>query len=196
VDGVDDFGVVDAAQVSGGDPEVSVLDTRVIWQRAAGGNPHRRGRRPASEPRERVSHAASRMDQRPARNVHEVLAQRTARSALRSLLGPIRMELVNRPPPLPRPHDPRRPRLNRNAPRGCGGRFLRWTRTQRIRTAAAIPVEVVIADAGSTPAFLRIAAKAAHLRELGMSDRAIAQALDVSDKTVAKAIDATRRDFG
>ncbi|HEY2642946.1 MAG TPA: hypothetical protein VGI56_04250 [Galbitalea sp.] len=46
------------------------------------------------------------------------------------------------------------------------------------------------------PAFLRIAATAAHLRELGMTDRAIALALDVSDKTVAKAIDATRRDFG
>jgi len=53
----------------------------------------------------------------------------------------------------------------------------------------------MLVDAGSTPAFLRIAAKAAHLRELGMSDRAIAQALDVSDKTVAKAIDAARRDF-
>jgi tetrahydromethanopterin S-methyltransferase subunit H len=59
-----------------------------------------------------------------------------------------------------------------------------------MRTAPAIPVEAVIVDAGSTPAFLRIAA-AAHLRELGMSDRAIARALDVSDKTVAKAIDAT-----
>jgi predicted transcriptional regulator len=65
-----------------------------------------------------------------------------------------------------------------------------------MRTAAGIPVEAVIVDAGSIPAFLRIAEMAAHLRELGMSDRAIAQALNVSDKTVAKAIDATRCDFG
>ena len=54
----------------------------------------------------------------------------------------------------------------------------------------------MIVDAGSTPAFPRIAEKAAHLRELGLSDRAIAQTLNVSDKTVAKAIDATRCDFG
>ena len=41
---------------------------------------------------------------------------------------------------------------------------------------------------GSTPAFLKIAAKAAPLRELGMSDRAIARAIGVSDKTVAKSL--------
>ncbi len=45
---------------------------------------------------------------------------------------------------------------------------------------------MTIVDAGSTPAFLEIAAKAAHLRELGMSDRAIARATGVSDKTVAE----------
>jgi hypothetical protein len=39
--------------------------------------------------------------------------------------------------------------------------------------------------------FLTIGAKAAHLRELGMSDRAIARGLGISDKTVAKAISAT-----
>jgi hypothetical protein len=59
---------------------------------------------------------------------------------------------------------------------------------QRIRTAASIPVVVTIVDAGSTPAFLEIAAKAAHLRELGMSDRAIARVIGVSDKTVAKSL--------
>jgi transposase len=37
------------------------------------------------------------------------------------------------------------------------------------------------------PVYLRIAEKAKHLQELGMSDRAIARALGVSDKTVAKA---------
>jgi hypothetical protein len=64
----------------------------------------------------------------------------------------------------------------------------RWTRPQRIRTAAAIPVFAEVVDAGSTPVFLQIGAKAAHLRELGMSDRAIARALGVSGKTVAKSI--------
>ncbi len=45
-----------------------------------------------------------------------------------------------------------------------------------------------IVDAGSTPAYLEIGGNAAHLRELGMSDRAIARAIGVSDKTVAKSL--------
>jgi hypothetical protein len=60
---------------------------------------------------------------------------------------------------------------------------------QRIRTAAAIPLEAVIVDPAEVPIYLRIAEKAKHLRELGMSDKAIARALGVSDKTVTKAID-------
>lgn len=68
----------------------------------------------------------------------------------------------------------------------------RWRRTQRIRTAAAIPVEAVIVDYAEVPVYLRIAEKAKHLRELGMSDKAIARALGVSDKTVAKAVDLSR----
>lgn len=57
-----------------------------------------------------------------------------------------------------------------------------------MRTAAAIPLVVTIVDAGSTPVFLEIATKAAQLRELGMSDRAIARAVGVSDKTVSKSL--------
>ena len=38
------------------------------------------------------------------------------------------------------------------------------------------------------PVYQRIAQKALHLRELGLSDRVIAQRLGVSDKTVGKAI--------
>ena len=49
---------------------------------------------------------------------------------------------------------------------------------------------MTIVDAGSIPVFLQIRPKATHLRELGMSDRAIASALGVSDKTVAKSISA------
>jgi plasmid maintenance system antidote protein VapI len=36
--------------------------------------------------------------------------------------------------------------------------------------------------------YQQLAAKARHLRELGLSDRAIARALGVTDKTVAKAV--------
>ena len=69
----------------------------------------------------------------------------------------------------------------------------RWTRTQRIRTAAAIPIEAVIIDHVEVPVYLGIADEAKHLRELGMSDKAIARVLGVSDKTVAKAVDASWR---
>ena len=78
--------------------------------------------------------------------------------------------------------------IDKNRPR-WRGRFesiARWTRTQRIRTAARIPVQAVIIDGADVPVFLRIADKAKHLSQLGMSDRAIARALGVSDKTVAK----------
>jgi hypothetical protein len=74
--------------------------------------------------------------------------------------------------------------------------FKRWTRTQRIRTAAAIPVEAVIVDNAEVPVYLRIAEKAKHLRELGMSDKAIARTLGVTDKTVAKAIGLAARGPG
>jgi hypothetical protein len=46
---------------------------------------------------------------------------------------------------------------------------------------------VVIVDQADPPVYLRIAVKAKHLRELGMSGRATARRLGVSDKTVAKA---------
>jgi predicted transcriptional regulator len=51
-----------------------------------------------------------------------------------------------------------------------------------------MPVEAAIVDQTDAPIYLRIAAKAKHLRELGMSDRAIARALGVTDKTIAKAL--------
>jgi hypothetical protein len=66
--------------------------------------------------------------------------------------------------------------------------LLQWTRTQRIRTVTGIAVEVSIAETVESPVYEQIAGKAQHLRELGMSDKAIARALQVSDKTVAKAI--------
>jgi hypothetical protein len=62
------------------------------------------------------------------------------------------------------------------------------TRTQRIRTASAILIEAVVVDPLEVLTYRRIAAKARQLRELGMSDRAIARSLGVSGKTIAKAI--------
>ena len=59
---------------------------------------------------------------------------------------------------------------------------------KEFETAATIPLVVPIVDTGSTPVYLEIRNRAAHLRELGISDRAIARALGLSDKTVAKSI--------
>ena len=75
---------------------------------------------------------------------------------------------------------------------GGSNSLQRWTRTQRIRTAAAIPVEATIVDQVEAPVYLKLGDKAKQLRELGMSDKAIARALGVSDKTVAKAIERAR----
>lgn len=43
-------------------------------------------------------------------------------------------------------------------------------------------------ETAEPPVYKRMAATARHLRELGMSDKAISRALRVSDKTIAKAI--------
>ena len=50
----------------------------------------------------------------------------------------------------------------------------------------------MIVDPVEAPVYLKLADEAKHLRELGMSDKAIARALGVSDKTVAKAIERAR----
>ncbi len=65
---------------------------------------------------------------------------------------------------------------------------FKWTRSQRIRTAARLEVEATLLETFPTPVYQQIAPQATHLRELGMSDRAIATALSVSDKTIAKAV--------
>jgi hypothetical protein len=46
----------------------------------------------------------------------------------------------------------------------------------------------MMVDHVTTPVYVRIAEKAKHFKELGMSDRAIARALGVSDKTVPKSM--------
>ena len=47
---------------------------------------------------------------------------------------------------------------------------------------------MALVETSELPAYQRIAPKALHLRELGLSDRVIAMRLGVTDKTVAKAI--------
>jgi len=64
-----------------------------------------------------------------------------------------------------------------------------WTRTQRIRTFAAIPIEAAILDTDAPPVYQQIAPKAVQLQQLGMSDSAIAKRLGITDKTAAKAIE-------
>jgi hypothetical protein len=68
-----------------------------------------------------------------------------------------------------------------------------WTRTQRIRTVAEIALEAALLDTGAAPVYQRVATKALHLRQLGLSCSAIARRLHVTDKTVAKALRWFRR---
>jgi len=63
-----------------------------------------------------------------------------------------------------------------------------WTRTRRIRTTAAIPLEVPILEIKSPPVYQGIAPKAKHLQELGMSQSEIGRRLGVDRWTVGKAL--------
>ena len=74
--------------------------------------------------------------------------------------------------------------------------FTKWTRTQRIRTAGAIPVDALVVDRAEVPVYVQIGEKAMQLRDLKMSDKAIARALGVSDKTVAKATELRTKRVG
>ncbi len=63
-----------------------------------------------------------------------------------------------------------------------------WTRSQRIRTAGALPFEAALLETAEAPAYQRIAQQAKHLQQLGLSLSRTARQLGVTDKTVAKAI--------
>jgi hypothetical protein len=76
----------------------------------------------------------------------------------------------------------------RSRPAFAGLFSIRWTRTQRIRTAAAVPLQAMMVHWSAEPVYVSLAEKAKHLHTLGMRHKAIAGALGVSDKTVAKAI--------
>ena len=63
-----------------------------------------------------------------------------------------------------------------------------WTRTQRLRTLAELPVEVELRDPQTTPVYQRIGAQAAEMCRRGRPFRAIAEHFGVDDHTVAKAV--------
>jgi len=63
-----------------------------------------------------------------------------------------------------------------------------WTRSRRIRTAASIPVEIPLAETWEPPLYQRIAARAKHLRDLGMTYQEIGDQLGVDRWTIGKAI--------
>ena len=71
--------------------------------------------------------------------------------------------------------------------RGLEG-IKKWTRTQRIRTVAAVPLGVPLFETAPRPTYQEIAKKARHMNRLGLSHAAIARRLRVTGKTVAKAI--------
>lgn len=127
-----------------------------------------------------------------------MLEKRTERSALllRALLGKI--ELAPTKGEIGRPYQVARtpldtlsllaPRPGQDRPEGGSSSLRSWRRTQSIRTAGSLPFEVALVETSVPPAYQRVARKALHLRELGMSNRAIAGRLGVTDKTIAKAI--------
>ena len=59
---------------------------------------------------------------------------------------------------------------------------------RRIRTTATIPVEVPILEIRPPPVYQRIALKAQHLQELGLSQTEIGRRLGVDRWTVGKAL--------
>ena len=62
------------------------------------------------------------------------------------------------------------------------------TRTQSLRTLAALSVEVELRDPPTTPVYQRIAAAAVGMRDRGVTVAAIARHFGVDDHTAGKAI--------
>jgi len=139
-------------------------------------------------------------------HIQELLEQRVQKSALilRKLLGKIRLEPVQ--PDIGKPYLRAtstiqalsileiKPGSDQSEPGHSmepddGSKSLRWwTLSQRIGTLAEIPFEVAVLDAGTSPAYQKIASKSFQLQQLGLSNSAIAKRLEVSDKTASKAI--------
>ena len=63
-----------------------------------------------------------------------------------------------------------------------------WTRNERTRTVARLPLEEILRSAVPAPAYQSLAPAAADLRLNGWSDHSIALEFGVTGKTIAKAI--------
>lgn len=59
---------------------------------------------------------------------------------------------------------------------------------QRIRTAAEYPFRVALFETAEARVYQRIAARALHLKQLGLNPAVIARQLGVTDKTATKAL--------
>ena len=67
-------------------------------------------------------------------------------------------------------------------------RFLNRTRSQRLRTSAALPLEVELRDPPTAPVYQRIAAEAAAMQGRGLRVAAIARHFGIDDHAAAKGI--------
>jgi hypothetical protein len=63
-----------------------------------------------------------------------------------------------------------------------------WTGTERIRTCAGLPLEVVLSETVGPPKYQQIAEAALHLNQLELSNEAVARHVGVDGKTVSKAL--------
>ena len=128
----------------------------------------------------------------------EILEAKPAKSAglLRRLLGPIRLDPVA--PETGRPYYVAHTAVDSLAlladpesddESDSGAKSLRWwTRQQRLRTLAALPVQVELRVEPVVPVYQRIAAEAAGMRARGLSVAAVARHFGVDDHTVVKAV--------
>jgi hypothetical protein len=67
--------------------------------------------------------------------------------------------------------------------------WLQWrTRLQPIRTAAEIPVKIIVQPLKRTPLYQKLAKKTEELYLLGMPMRAIARSLSVNRRTIIRAL--------
>src|SRR6516162_8263921 len=99
----------------------------------------------------------------------------------------------------PRPRPPWRPRRrNRRSKRSENGSLIEWTRSQPIRTAAEVRLEIPLLQTRRPFAYQALAEKAWNFNRLGLSAVATAKSLGMSDKAVLKAIEwfKRRRDPG
>jgi hypothetical protein len=63
-----------------------------------------------------------------------------------------------------------------------------WTRTQRIRTAAELPISADLVDGQPYRKYAALAERSRHLTELGMTQAEIAVALKTTPRTIRRAL--------